>query len=532
MKNKNMKLATFVGSISIILAIYISLSGVETYATAWALFPPVLAIFMALLTKEVYSSLFLGILVGGILGSGGSLSKSLDNVVDKGLISSVSQTAGIFIFLVVLGIMVVLINYSGGSRAFGEFAHSKIKTRKGAQLSTFFLCSMLFIDDYFNCLTSGSVMKPVTDSYKISRAKLAYIIDSTAAPICMIAPISSWAAAVSGYAEGISGIEMFVRAIPYNFYSLLTLVFVVSIILFDNDFGPMKEYEKRALETGELGAVKTSKITAEDGNPNGKVIDLIFPILVLIVVSVLSLIYVGGFFDPASDFYKDFVNAFANTDSSIALAMGSLSALVISIIYFIGRGVVSFEKSMDSLSEGFSSMVGAILILTMATSLKNISNDLLGSQAFVGGLMENSVEGLNSFLPAVIFLVAIFLAFATGTSWGTFGILIPIITSMFEIGEPLFFIGISACLSGAVCGDHISPISDTTIMSSAGAGANHVDHVKTQLAYGLSVAAIASVSYIIAGFTYSAVLALAFGVAAIFVFMLILRKIDRKRQKA
>lgn len=532
MKKKNMKLALCVGLVSIILSIYISLTEANTFATAWALFPPVLAIFMALLTKEVYSSLFLGILVGGILGSGGSLSKSLDNVVEKGLISSVSQTAGIFIFLVVLGIMVVLINHSGGSRAFGEFAHSKIKSRKAAQLSTFFLCSMLFIDDYFNCLTSGSVMKPVTDSYKISRAKLAYIIDSTAAPICMIAPISSWAAAVSGYAEGISGIEMFVRAIPFNFYSLLTLVFVVSIILFDNDFGPMKDVEKKAMETGDLGVVKTTKITAEDGNPNGKVIDLIFPILVLIVVSVLSLVYVGGFFDPASEFYRDFVNAFANTDSSVALAMGSLSALIISIIYFVIRGVISFEKSMESMSEGFSSMVGAILILTMATSLKNISNDLLGSQEFVGNLMKGAVGSLNSFLPAVIFVVAIFLAFATGTSWGTFGILIPIITAMFEIGQPLFFIGISACLSGAVCGDHISPISDTTIMSSAGAGCVHVDHVKTQLAYGLTVASIASISYIIAGFTHSAILSLAFGIFAIMVFMVVLKYKNRVKSLA
>lgn len=532
MEKKNVKLALVVGLVSIILSIYISLSGRETFATAWALYPPVLAIFMALLTKEVYSSLFLGILVGGILSSGGSLSNSLDNVVENGLIASVSQTAGIFIFLIVLGIMVVLINYSGGSRAFGEFAHSKIKSRKGAQISTFFLCSMLFIDDYFNCLTSGSVMKPVTDSYKISRAKLAYIIDSTAAPICMIAPISSWAAAVSGYADGISGIEMFIRSIPFNFYSLLTLVFVVAIILFDNDFGPMKEFEKRAQEKGELGAVKTSKITAEDGNTDGKVIDLVFPILVLIVISVLSLVYVGGFFDPSSEFYRDFVNAFANTDSSIALAMGSLSALIISIIYFVARGVISFEKSMDSLSEGFSSMVGAILILTMATSLKNISNDLLGSQDFVGGLMQGAVGNLNSFLPAVIFVVAIFLAFATGTSWGTFGILIPIITSMFEIGEPLFFIGISACLSGAVCGDHISPISDTTIMSSAGAGCVHVDHVKTQLAYGLSVAAIATISYLIAGFTYSAVLSLAFGIGAIMVFMLVLKYRNREKSLA
>ena len=532
MEKKNMKVAILVALFSIFISIYISLSGVDTFATAWALFPPVIAIFMALLTKEVYSSLFLGILVGGILSSGGSLARSLDNVVEKGLIDSVSQTGGIYIFLVVLGILVVLINYSGGSRAFGDFAHSRIKSRKAAQISTFFLCIMLFIDDYFNCLTSGSVMKPVTDSYKISRAKLAYIIDSTAAPICMIAPISSWVAAVSGYAEGISGIEMFVRAIPYNFYSLLTLVFVVNIILWDNDFGPMKEYESRALEEGELGEVKTIKVGAGDGNPNGKVRDLVIPILVLIISSVISLIYVGGFFDPASPYFKDFVNAFANTDSSIALAMGSLATLVISIIYFVVRGVISFEKSMDSLSEGFSSMVGAILILTMATSLKNISNDLLGSQTFVGGLMENSVEGLSSFLPAVIFIVAIFLAFATGTSWGTFGILIPIITSMFDIGEPLFFIGISACLSGAVCGDHISPISDTTIMSSAGAGCVHVDHVKTQLAYGLSVAVIATIAYLIAGFTYSAVLALSFGVLAILAFMLVLKKINKRKSLA
>lgn len=532
MEKKNKKVAILVALFSIFISIYISLSGVDTFATAWALFPPVIAIFMALLTKEVYSSLFLGILVGGILSSGGSLARSLDNVVEKGLIDSVSQTGGIYIFLVVLGILVVLINYSGGSRAFGDFAHSRIKSRKAAQISTFFLCIMLFIDDYFNCLTSGSVMKPVTDSYKISRAKLAYIIDSTAAPICMIAPISSWAAAVSGYAEGVSGIEMFVRAIPYNFYSLLTLVFVVNIILWDNDFGPMKEYESRALEEGELGEVKTSKVGAGDGNPNGKVRDLVIPILVLIISSVISLIYVGGFFDPASPYFKDFVNAFANTDSSIALAMGSLATLVISIIYFVVRGVISFEKSMDSLSEGFSSMVGAILILTMATSLKNISNDLLGSQTFVGGLMENSVEGLSSFLPAVIFIVAIFLAFATGTSWGTFGILIPIITSMFDIGEPLFFIGISACLSGAVCGDHISPISDTTIMSSAGAGCVHVDHVKTQLAYGLSVAVIATIAYLIAGFTYSAVLALSFGILAILAFMLVLKEINKRKSLA
>lgn len=531
MKSKKLPLALLVSILAIGLSIYISKSGVETYASFWALFPPVIAIFMALLTKEVYSSLFLGIVVGGILGSAGSLSKILDNVVNQGIINSISQTSGIFIFLVVLGIMVVLINHSGGSKAFGNWAGKKIKSRKGAQVSTFFLCLMLFIDDYFNCLTSGSVMKPVTDSHKISRAKLAYIIDSTAAPICMIAPISSWAAAVSGYAEGtgLSGIEMFIKAIPFNFYSLLTLVFVMSIILFNNDYGPMKKYEEKALKTGELGANAKTKVSAEDGHPDGGVIDLVFPILVLIISCVTCLVHVGGFFDKASPYYMDFVNAFANTDSSLGLPMGSMIALIITIIFLVARKVISFEKSMDAIPEGFSSMVAAILILTMATSLKNISNDLLGSTEFVGNIMENAAQGLDSFLPAVIFVVAIFLAFATGTSWGTFGILIPIVASMFPPTNPIFFIGISACLSGAVCGDHISPISDTTIMSSAGAGCIHVDHVKTQLPYGLTVASIAILSYIIAGFTHSSILSLAFGVICIMTLMIVLRSVRKKK---
>lgn len=511
--------------VPILVSIYIVASGVETYASIWALLPPVVAIVMALLTKEVYSSLFLGIVIGAILASKRSFAKVLDNIVVKGLTNSISQTSGIFIFLIVLGIMVVLINHSGGSRAFGKWADKRIKSRKESQLATYCLCLMLFIDDYFNCLTSGSVMKPITDSHKISRAKLAYLIDATAAPICMIAPISSWAAAVSGYAQGtgLSGIELFIKAIPYNFYSILTLFFVVSLILFGNDYGPMKEFEDKAINDGDLGNIAKSKVSAEDGHPDGKVRDLVLPILALIIISVVSLIHIGGFFDKSSEYYLDFVNAFANTDSTVALPMGAIATLILTIIYFVGRGVISFEKSMDAIPEGFQSMVPAILILTMATSLKNISNDLLGSTEFVGNLMANAAKGLSTFLPAVIFVVAILLAFATGTSWGTFGILIPIVASMFKPTDPIFFIGISACLSGAVCGDHISPISDTTIMSSAGAGCVHVDHVRTQLPYGITVATISTISFIIAGYTKSSIIPLIFGVIAIFVFMIILK---------
>lgn len=373
-------------------------------------------------------------------------------------------------------------------------------------------------------------MKSITDSHKVSRAKLAYIIDATAAPVCMIAPISSWSAAVAGYTENshMSGIELFIKAIPFNFYSLLTLAFVVSIIVFDNDFGPMAKYEERAINEGILGISKDVTIDASDGNLNGSVIDLVFPILTLIVSCVISLINVGGFFDIRSPFYHDFVMAFANTDSSIALATGSMIALVITIAFFLVRKALTFEKSMDTISEGFSSMVSAILILTMATSLKNISNDLLGSTQYVGGLMENAAGSLNSFLPVVIFVVAIFLAFATGTSWGTFGILIPIVVSMFGPKDPIFFIGISATLSGAVCGDHLSPISDTTIMSSTGAGCIHIDHVKTQLPYGMTVALISAIAYIIAGFTHSALISLAFGLIVILTLMYILRLRNKK----
>ncbi|MDU5503906.1 MAG: Na+/H+ antiporter NhaC family protein [Anaerococcus vaginalis] len=525
-KKRKLPIALVISLIPIIVSIFLVKNNFETYSSIWALLPPVVAILMALITKEVYSSLFLGIIIGSILASKNSFAKFLDNLVVEGLTKSISHTSGIFIFLIVLGILVVLINHSGGSRAFGKWADKKIKSRKGSQLATYFLCIMLFIDDYFNCLTSGSVMKPITDSHRISRVKLAYLIDSTAAPICMIAPISSWAAAVSGYAQGtgLSGIELFIRAIPFNFYSILTLFFVISLIVFGNDYGPMKEFEDRAIKDGDLGNIVKAKVNAEDGHPDGKVIDLVLPILTLIIISVLSLVHIGGFFDKSSEFYMDFVNSFANTDSTVALPMGAIISLILTIIFFLARNLMSFEESMEAIPEGFKSMVPAILILTMATSLKNISNDLLGSTEFVGNLMKNAAEGLSTFLPAVIFVVAILLAFATGTSWGTFGILIPIVASMFEPTNPIFFIGISACLSGAVCGDHISPISDTTIMSSAGAGCVHVDHVRTQLPYGFTVAFISTISFIVAGITKSALISTAFGVAIIFILMLFLNK--------
>ena len=530
MDTKKLKSALIFAIIAIAFSIFISISGTDTHATIYSLMPALVAILIALFTKEVFSSLFLGIVIGGILSSKGSFAIFLDNIVKEGFIKSISQTSGIFIFLVVLGIMVVLINQAGGSKAFGRWADSKIKTRKGSLLATFMLCLTLFIDDYFNCLTSGSVMKPITDSHKISRAKLAYIIDATAAPVCMIAPISSWAAAVSGYAENshMSGIELFIKAIPFNFYSLLTLFFVILIIVFNLDFGPMKKYEKKASKGEDISIRKDSSLDKLTINDGGAVIDLVLPIIILIVSSVLSLINVGGFFDPKSAYYHDFVNAFANTDSSVALAMGSIIALILTIGYFVCKKSLSFEKSMESISEGFSSMTSAILILTMATSLKNITNDLLASAQFVGGLMENAAGSLDNFLPAVIFVVAIFLAFATGTSWGTFGILIPIVVSMFDPTNPIFFIGISATLSGSVCGDHLSPISDTTIMSSTGASCNHIDHVKTQLPYGLSVAAISIIAYIIAGFTYSYQLSLVFGLTCILAVIFILKNKEKR----
>ena len=476
--------------------------------TIWALLPPVIAIGLALITKEVYSSLFIGIVTGGLIYSKFSFLTTMDTVINDGLIPAVSDTAGIFIFLVELGILVALVNKAGGSAAFGKWAAKHIKTRVGAMLATFVLGVLIFIDDYFNCLTVGSVMRPVTDAHKISRSKLAFLIDATAAPICMIAPISSWAAAVSAYAEDGKGLDLFISAIPYNFYSLLTFVFVIAIAVMGFDYGKMAMHEYKAKEYGDLFCGEKQEGEDETPNPKGKVIDLILPIVILIAISVFALVYNGGILDGAS-----FIDAFANTDATVGLPWGGLIALVIAIAYLIVRRVITFKETMEAVPKGFIAMVPAILILTFATALKNMTG-LLGAKYFVGDLMANAAPALQNFLPAIIFLVACVLAFATGTSWGTFGILIPIVTYLFAADptNPLMIISMSACLAGAVCGDHCSPISDTTIMSSAGAQCNHLNHVSTQIPYAITVAAISFVCYILAGFIQSWYIVLPIGV--------------------
>jgi len=512
---------TIVAVVAVIaMALIVAFSGIETVSTFWALVPPIVAIGLALITKEVYSSLFAGIVVGSIFASKGSFTAAVDHVVNDGLIAAISGTAGIFLFLVILGVIVALINRSGGSAAFGRWAKTNIKSRIGAQLATFALGVLIFIDDYFNCLTVGSVMQPVADAHKVSRAKLSYLIDATAAPICMIAPISSWAAAVATYTEGtgLSGIELFIKAIPYNFYSLLTLVFVIAIVLFKADYGPMRIHEMNAIEKGDLFSTdeRVDGMEAE-ANPRGRVLDLVFPIIVLVVASVFGLLYVGGFFGVdiwgGTECAGDLVAAFGNTDATVGLPWGGLISLIVIIAYYMLRKLTNFKQAMECVPQGFIAMVPAITILTMATALKNISNDLLGAAGYVEMLMmSEAAQGLAAFLPAVIFVVACVLAFATGTSWGTFGILIPIVSQMFGPTDPMLYIGMSACLAGAVCGDHCSPISDTTIMSSAGARCVHVLHVSTQLPYAITVAAISFVCFLLAGFVQNAVICLAVGI--------------------
>ena len=470
------------------------------YATFFALVPPIVAIGLALITKEVYSSLFIGLFVGALFCGNFKPLGVIDALVDDGMIPAVADNAGIFLFLVLLGVMVALINKTGAAAAFGKWAQTHIKTRVGAMLATFALGVLIFIDDYFNCLTVGSVMLPVTDSKKISRAKLAFLIDATAAPVCMIAPISSWAAAVSSYAEGTgySGLELFVRAIPFNYYSLMTLLFIVLTTLMMVDYGPMLTHERNAIEKGDLFTTGESTNRSKEElevNDKGRTIDLILPVALLIVFCVFGLVYVGGIFDGLN-----FIDAFSNTDAFVGLPWGGIVTLVITIIYLICRRVITFKQAMECVPKGFIAMVPAITILTLATSLKNMTS-ILGARDFIAGLMENAASGLSLFLPAVIFLVACGLAFATGTSWGTFGILIPIVSGIFDTTSPLFIIGISACLAGAVCGDHCSPISDTTIMSSAGAQCDHINHVSTQIPYAVTVAACSFVGYIVAGLT-------------------------------
>ena len=466
------------------------------YATFMSLVPPVIAIGLALMTKEVYSSLFVGVVTGALFAADFNPVKAMDHIVSDGLIAAVSGTAGIFAFLVILGAIVVLLNRAGGSRAFGEWAQSHVKTRIGAILATFALGVLIFVDDYFNCLTVGSVMRPVTDTHKISRSKLAYVIDATAAPICMIAPVSSWAAAVTKYVGEENGIFAFIRAIPYNFYSLLTIAFVIAITLMGFDYGKMAGVEFKALN-GDLGAAEGKEEESEQKHhARARVMDLILPIGVLIVSCIAALLYVGGFFTPGK-YQWSLTGAFGATDATVALPWGSLIALIVIMSYLIARKLITFKASMEAIPKGFVAMVPAILILTFATALKNTTS-LLGSDVFVKNLLENA-GALKMFLPAIVFMIACFLAFATGTSWGTFGILIPIVQAGIGLDSELGIIAMSACLAGAVCGDHCSPISDTTIMASAGAQCNHVEHVATQLPYAMTVATVSFVSYVIAG---------------------------------
>ena len=511
--------------------------------TWWALLPPVIAIGLALVTKEVYSSLAIGLISGGVIyathpgglfGSHFHPLSAMNEINNNGLIAAVSSTAGVFIFLVELGIIVALVNKAGGSQAFGRWAAKHIKSRTGAMLATFVLGVLIFIDDYFNCLTVGSVMKPVTDGHKISRAKFSYLIDATAAPVCMIAPISSWAAAVSTYAEDGQGLKLFISAIPYNFYSLLTFVFIIALCVMSFDYGSMAMHEYNAMYNNDLytsGERVDKELEDDEPNPNGKVIDLILPVIVLIAVSVFALIYVGGFLDHKDpDNYLNFVNSFGNTDATVALPWAGAIALVGTIAYLMVRKVVSFKESMDAVPKGFIAMVPPILILTFATALKNITMDL-GAKYYVADIMSTAASGLQNFLPAIIFLVACLLAFSTGTSWGTFGILIPIVLSIFPNGE-LQVIGISACLAGAVCGDHCSPISDTTIMSSAGAQCNHINHVSTQLPYAMSVAGLSFVCFLIAGFVQNSVIVLPIGVVLTIAFLLFMKYVVANKRKA
>lgn len=506
------------------------------YATFISLVPPIIAIGLALITKEVYSSLFIGILAGALFAANYNPVKMMDIVINDGIIGAITGQAGIFAFLVILGAMVALVNKAGGSRAFGEWASTHVKTRMGAMLATFALGVLIFIDDYFNCLTVGSVMRPVTDTHKISRVKLAYLIDATAAPVCMIAPISSWAAAVSEFTpEGHSGLALFISAIPYNFYSLLTLVFIIAIAVMGFDYGKMADFEIKAQKTGDLSALESADESAEvPAASRSSVLDLVLPIVVLIIACVLALLYVGEFFNADSELYLDFAGAFGNTDATVGLPWGSVIALLFTIVYYMirnkatkGEAGIDFETAMKSIPQGFIAMVPAILILTFATALKNVTG-LLGSAAFVKNALADAAA-LQSFLPAIIFLVACGLAFATGTSWGTFGILIPIVLSVFPNGE-LMIIGMSACLAGAVCGDHCSPISDTTIMSSAGAQCNHVEHVSTQLPYAVTVAAVSFVSYIIAGFMRNWMIVLPIGIVLTIGTLLLLRRILPKKE--
>ncbi|MBQ9977992.1 MAG: Na+/H+ antiporter NhaC family protein [Clostridia bacterium] len=538
--NKKRNLVTlllFAAFIVLMVVAALTTNAESVQQSFWALVPPIVAISLALATKEVYSSLFVGVLAGGLLYSGFNFEGTINHIfsgnyevdgeeVSYGIINVLSDSynVGILIFLVILGAMVALMNRAGGSAAFGRWAATHIKSRVGVMLSTILLGALIFIDDYFNCLTVGSVMKPVTDKQKISRSKLAYLIDSTAAPICIIAPISSWAAAVSGFVEGENGMALFLKAIPFNFYALLTIVMMVAMVLMKVDYGPMAKHEANALNGDIYSGERVVEEGDEDVKDNGKVIDLVFPIVTLIICCIIGMIYTGGFFSGT-----DFITAFSECDAPLGLVFGSFVAMVLTIIFYLIRNVLNFSDCMACLPKGFKAMVPAILILTLAWSLKSMT-DSLGAAEYVAGLVESSAAGFMNFLPAIIFLIAVGLSFATGTSWGTFGILIPIVVSAFQtVDYQLMIVAISACMAGAVCGDHCSPISDTTIMASAGAECNHVNHVSTQLPYALTCAAVSFVVYIIAGFTTSAVISLPIGIALMVGTLVIIKLATKKK---
>lgn len=509
----------------------------DMYATFWALIPPIVAIVLALITKEVYSSLFLGIVIGGLFWSNFEFEATVNHVFKDGIVGSLtdSYNMGILVFLVILGVMVCMMNKAGGSAAFGRWAGTHIKTRIGAQLSSVLLGILIFIDDYFNCLTVGSVMRPITDKHQVSRAKLAYIIDATAAPICIIAPISSWAAAVAGFVEGEDGFSIFIRAIPYNYYALFTILFMVLLVAKKVDFGPMRKHEKNALAGDIYTTPDRPYANAENEvtETKGKVIDLVFPMVVLITSCVIGMIYTGGFFSGVN-----FVEAFSGSDASVGLMYGSFFALVITVIYYMFRKVLKFRESMGCIPEGFKAMVPAILILTFAWTLKSMT-DSLGAKEYVATLVKSMSGGFLSVLPAIVFIIACVLAFATGTSWGTFGMLIPIVVNVFEgTNTTMMIISISACMAGAVCGDHCSPISDTTIMASAGAQCNHINHVSTQLPYVIVVAVISFVTYLLAGVlgnsklpkvAKSPLIPLVAGIILVFVCMQVIKAITNKK---
>lgn len=506
------------------------------YATFWSLVPPLVAIILALITKEVYSSLFVGIVVGALFYNNFNLKQAyltiLTSETDGGLLAKLSNSwnVGIIIFLVILGIMVSLMNKAGGSAAYGEWARNKIKTRKGALLSTFMLGVLIFVDDYFNCLTVGSVMRPVTDTHKISRAKLAYIIDATAAPVCIIAPISSWAAAVAGVVSGVNGLDLFIRAIPYNFYALLTIITMIVLTVLNFDFGPMRLHEMNAQMNDDIYTTPERPYAdCSDGEVTGKgkVIDLVLPVVVLIISCVVGMIYTGGFFEG-----ETFVNAFAGCDASVGLLLGSAGALLITFLIYIPRRVLTFNEFMSCLPDGFKAMVPAILILTFAWTLSGITG-LLGADQFVAGILESNLGMLQVLLPVIVFLIAVFLAFATGTSWGTFGILLPIVVPILDPTSEILVITVAATLAGAVCGDHCSPISDTTIMASTGAQCDHINHVSTQLPYAFTVAAVSAVNYILAAMIQNWMINLPIAIVSMVVTIFILKGIyDAKEKRA